>query len=171
LVASHHDDGHLPADRLAELLKPTTRTLAGVTDLPINSGPQHHYVACAALEHLDSWVAGGAPPPAAPRLNLEPGGTDFRRDTCGIATGGIRTPWTDGPVATLSGLGQSGSFFAFLFGTTTPIDPDELSRLYPRGRRDYIAGFAAALDKAIAERFLLADDRSEILALADAEFS
>jgi len=171
LVASHHDDGHLPAARLAELLRPTTRTVAGTTDSPINSGPQHHYVACAAIDHLDRWVSGGRPPPTARRLDLKADGADFHRDYYGIATGGIRTPWTDAPAATLSGLGQSGAAFAVLFGTTEPLGLDELSRLYPGGPADYLARFTAALDAGIAKGFLLADDRAEILALAGLEFA
>jgi len=171
LAASHYDDGQLPAARLAELLKPTTQTIAGATNFPINSGPQQHYVACAAIEHLNAWAADGTPPPAAPRLDAKPGGGDFHRDYYGIATGGIRTPWTDVPAATLSGLGQSGSFFAFLFGTTDEIGLDELSRLYPGGPADYLARFESALDSAIAGGFLLAEDRAETLGLAGAAFA
>jgi len=33
--------------------------------------------------------------------------------------GGIRTPHVDAPVATLSGLGQTGTNFCGLFGTTS----------------------------------------------------
>ncbi|MGN6796220.1 MAG: alpha/beta hydrolase domain-containing protein [Streptosporangiaceae bacterium] len=171
LVASHHDDGRLPAERLAKLLKPTMRTIAGTTDRPINSAPQHHYVACAAVDHLDRWAAGGPPPPIAPRLELNSDGTDFHREYYGIATGGIRTPWTDVPAATLSGLGQSGSPFAFLFGTTEPIEMDELTRMYPGGKSDYMRKFTEGVDAAVAKGFLLADDRAEILGLAAAAFS
>lgn len=170
LCASHHDDGDLPAAKLAELLQPTTQTIAGSTDKPVNSGPQHHYVACAAIERLDSWVAGGAPAPPAPRLSLTPDGHDFHRDYYGIAMGGIRTPWTDAPTTTLSGLGQSGNLFAMLFGTTTPFDTDELARRYPGYLAGYLAEFEAELDATIAGGFLLPEDRAEILALADASF-
>lgn len=170
LAASHYDNGRLPPGRLADLLKPTSRTILGRTDCPINSGPQQHYVACAAIEHLGAWAAGGSPAPTAARLDGTPDGRDFHRDYYGIATGGIRTPWTDVPTATLSGLGQSGGLFAFLLGTTVPIGPDELSRRYPGGPADYLARFTSALDATIAEGFLLADDRAEILALAGTAF-
>ena len=170
LGASWRDDGRLPPARLAELLAPTTQTLAGQTDYPVNSGPQHHYVACAAVDHLDAWVAEGRPAPAAPRLRATADGRDFERDGDGIAAGGIRTPWTDVPAATLSGLGQSGSLFAVLFGTTTPLTAGRLAELYPAGKPDYLAAFTAALDQAIGAGFLLADDRAEMLALAGASF-
>lgn len=168
LMASGHDDGRLPAERLARLMQPTTKIVMGDTDVPINSGPQHHYVACAALDHLDRWAAGGAPAPAPPRLRVTADGLDVSRDDRGVAVGGIRTPWTDVPTAVLSGVGQTGgNVFGFLFGTTTPLAAD-LSALYPGGLTDYLARFGAALDASIAAGCLLADDREEILAVAEA---
>jgi Alpha/beta hydrolase domain len=168
-VASGHDDGALPAGRLAELTQPTTRIVMGTTDVPVNSGPQHHYVACAALEHLDQWAGGGAAPPAAARLNLTADGKDLQRDELGIATGGIRTPWTDVPAAVLSGVGQRGAnMFAFLFGVTRPFTPAQLAASYPGGPPDYLARFERSLDATIAAGFVLTDDRAEALALAAA---
>ena len=140
----------------------------GRTVSPINSGPQHHYVECAASEHLDAWVAGRSTPPAAARLNAA--GRDYVRDDLGIATGGIRTPWTDVPVAILSGTGQEGELFAFLFGTTAPLRAGDLARLYPGGEADYLAQFERSLDATIKAGFLLAEDRSEILAVAAASW-
>jgi Alpha/beta hydrolase domain len=168
LFASGQDDGALPPQRLAALLAPTTDILMGRTDRPINSGPQHHYVACAAIDHLDAWTAGGAAPPAAPRLDLTLDPRELRRDDLGIAIGGIRTPWTDVPTAIISGTGQTGALFAFLFGTTVQLSAAELARLYPGGKADYLVRFGASLDAAIRVGFLLADDRPEMLALADA---
>ena len=166
LVAGNHDQGNLPAGRLAELLAPTTDTPAGQTTTPINSGPQHHYVACAAIEHLVRWAAGGPPAPACDRLHPSDDGGDLHRTYYGIATGGIRTPWTDAPVATLSGVGQTGSMYAFLFGTTQPFDGEDMSRKWPFGQAGYLEDFEEELDRAISQGYLLADDRAEILALA-----
>jgi hypothetical protein len=166
LVAGNYDEGNLPAGRLAGLLAPTTDTPAGQTDTPINSGPQHHYVACAAIEHLVRWAAGGPPAPSCDRLHPSEDGRDFHRNYYGIATGGIRTPWTDAPVATLSGLGQAGSTYAFLFGTTQPFDGEDMSRKWPFGRPGYLDDFEEELDRTISRGYLLADDRAEILALA-----
>lgn len=169
LMASGQDDGAMDAQQLARLIRPTTRIFLDVTDVPVNSGMQHHYVACAALDHLDTWTAGGAAPPVSARLDATADGLDFSRDSSGVATGGIRTPWTDVPAAVLSGVGQSGaSLFTFLFGVTRPFGPDELAALYPGGRSDYLARFEASLDAAITAGFLLADDRAEALAVADA---
>lgn len=170
LSAGLFDDGKLPAGRLAELLRPTTNTIAGPTDKLINSGPQHHYVACAAIEQLDRWAAQGTPAPAAHRLYAKEDGRDFGRDYYGVAIGGIRTPWTDAAITTLSGLGQSGGGFAFLFGTTTPFDLDEIVRRHPFHRKGYLVRFTASLDEVIAAGHLLAEDRDEILAVAEVDF-
>lgn len=168
LAASGQDDGHLPAGRLAALLAPTADTVLGRTAAPINSGPQQHYVECAALEQLDAWVAGRGSPPAAPRLNPTIDWQELQRDELGIATGGIRTPWVDVPVSILSGTGQSGELFAFLLGTTGVLPAAELARLYPGGKGDYLRRFEVCLDETITAGFLLPDDRAEILAVAAA---
>lgn len=170
LIASGQDDGALPAGRLAGLIRPTADIpFMGQTEQPINSGLQHHYVACAALDHLAGWAAGGAAPPVAPRLNLTADGLDFGRDELGVATGGIRTPWTDAPAAVLSGVGQTGpNPFAFLFGVTRPFTAGQLGTLYPGGLQEYLTRFEQALDAAIGAGFLLTDDRAEALAVAAA---
>ena len=84
------------------------------------------------------------------------------------ALGGVRTPWVDVPTGILSGFGQSGGGFAMLFGSTTLFDRARLGALYPGGSADYLLRFERALDAAIAAGFILAADRSEILALAAA---
>ena len=170
VIAGNSDDGTLAPERLAELIAPTAEVLGMPVGSPINSGPQQHYVGQAAFELLDAWAAGGATPPAAPRLDLAAEGNDLQRDERGIATGGLRSPWVDVPAATLSGLGQTGEVFAILFGTTTPFDASTLTALYPGGRDDYLARFTDALDETIAAGFVLADDRDEILAVAAASY-
>jgi Alpha/beta hydrolase domain len=170
LIASGQDDGSLPAGRLADLVRATASIpFLGTTEIPINSGLQHRYVACAVLDHLNAWAAGGAAPPVSPRLNLAADGLDYGRDALGVATGGIRTPWTDVPTAVLSGVGQTGpNLFSFLFGVTRPFTDTQLAGLYPGGRDQYLARFEQSLDAAIAAGFLLADDRAEALAVAGA---
>ncbi len=169
LVASVADDGTLLPAELAQQLAPTDEVLGMKMSAPMNSGPQQHYVLQAALAHLDRWAAGAAPPPEAPRLELARGGeTPLSLDEFGIAKGGVRSPWVDAPSAVLSGLGQSGSEFAFLFGTTRPFDEATLARLYPGGSSDFLARFQKATDEAVAKGFLLEVDAPEIRALAAA---
>jgi hypothetical protein len=170
IIAGARDDGRLPVERLADLMKPTRELMMGQTESLINAGPQQHYVGEAALEALDRWVAGGASPPTAPRLELAADGAACVLDPLGNARGGVRSPWVDAPTAVLSGLGQSGGVFGFLFGTTKPFDAVALKALYPGGKPDYLAKFGAALDQAIAGGFILGDDRPEILGLAAASY-
>jgi Alpha/beta hydrolase domain len=167
LVASGLDDGTLPPAELARLLAPTDSVFGMKMGAPMNAGPQQHYVLQAALAHLERWAAGGSPPPTAPRLELADGGASpFALDASGLVRGGLRTPWVDAPTAVLSGLGQSGAEFAFLFGTTRPLGPGARARLYPGGRPDFLARFAKASDEAVAAGFLLEADREEIRAVA-----
>jgi hypothetical protein len=168
--AGRHDDGSLSSERFAELLRPTTNLMIGQTETPINSGPQQHYVAQAALAHLVRWVLEGVAPPTAPRLEVDDTEADFRKDAHGNVLGGIRTPWVDVPVAVLSGLGQSGESFAFLFGKTAPFDDDKLADLYPGGKAEYLERFGANLDATINAGFLRSEDRDEILGIAAASY-
>jgi hypothetical protein len=168
--AGRHDDGSLTGERFAELLRPTTNLLIGQTETPVNSGPQQHYVAQAALDHLVRWVLEGVAPPSAPRLEVDDTGTDFHKDARGNVLGGIRTPWVDAPVAVLSGLGQAGDSFAFLFGQTSPFDEATLAELYPGGKDEYLERFEDSLDATIEAGFVRAEDRTEILAIAAASY-
>jgi hypothetical protein len=164
--AGRHDDGTLTPERMAELLRPTTNLLIGNAETPINAGPQQHYVSQAALAHLRRWATGGEPPPSASRLALDDGATGFRLDEHGLAVGGVRTPWVEVPTAVMSGLGQSGEFFAILFGRTEPFGEEALAALYPGGKQDYLKRFESSLDATIAAGFILEQDREEILAVA-----
>lgn len=168
-VAALNDDGS-SVERLAQDLRPVSEVIGSQTASLINSGPQQHYVAQAAIEHLDRWAAGGPTPPIAPRLQLADTGDDIHRDSNGIALGGLRTPWVDVPVATLSGFGQTGDAIGLLFGSTTPIEPAAIASMYPEGRSDYLSRFTAALDATITAGFILQEDRDEILGIAAANF-
>jgi hypothetical protein len=167
--AAFTDSGALPAAELARLMTPRRDPLGVPFAAPINSAPQHHYVAQAALAALDRWVAGGTPPPVADRLAVGPDGAPVP-DRHGIMRGGVRTGWVDVPVAVLSGLGQGDTGPGVIFGSTRPLAEAVLAELYPGGRDDYLARFAAATDRTITAGFLLAADRDEILALAAAAF-
>ena len=133
--AGRHDDGTLSAERLAELLRPTTNLMIGQTDTPINAGPQQHYVAQAALAHLTRWAADGAAPPAAPRLDARRrrDGLPPRRRTASRSAASARRGWRCRPPS-CRGLGQSGESFAMLFGRTEPFDEATLADAVPRGQ-------------------------------------
>jgi hypothetical protein len=172
LGASFSDSGALPPAELARLTAPTAEPLGIPCPEPVNSGPQHHYVAQAAIAHLDRWARGGAPPPRSPLLEVDP--DDHMRlvtDDSGIAKGGIRTGWVDVPAATLSGLAPDGApGLAVLLGVTRPFGEAELARRYPGGRDEYAAAFREATSRAVAAGFLLAEDADEAVALATAAY-
>lgn len=129
----------------------------------INSGPEQ-YIVKAAISALDQWVRTGAAPASAPRFVHT--GAKLRRDARGNAVGGIRTPPTDVPVATLTGdPAPGGKIICSLFGQTKPFSTATLLRLYgTKGR--YVQEYATAADRAVAAGDVLAADRPALLAEA-----
>ena len=169
--AGRHDDGTLSAERLAELLRPTTNLMIGRTNTPINAGPQQHYVAQAALAHLTRWAAGGVAPPQAPRLDLDADRTGYRLDDHGNALGGIRTPWVDVPTAVLSGpRARAVSPSPCSSARPSPSTRPRWRRSIPAARLSTSSGSRPRLDATIAAGFLLEEDRAEILAVAAASY-
>ena len=140
------------------MLHPTNQPSPGFTcGSPINSGPQT-FVLRAAVAHLDRWVARGTPPPIGPRWEtVSTAPVTYAVDADGIVRGGIRTPAVDAPVALLSGLGQTGTTFCFLFGTTTPFTPEQLEARYgtPGG---FVWAWGRATWDATAAGFLVPED-------------
>jgi hypothetical protein len=162
LSASPRDSGSLSVGELAGLIGDGAS--AGIpVEVPINSGPQMHYVLQCAFAALAEWVRTGAVPASADRLAVDDDG-NLVGDDLGIACGGIRTPWVDVPTRILSGLGQPGDMTA-LFGTTRPIEAPALADRYPAGRSDYAREFDDATRAAVRSGFLLEVDAPEISAL------
>jgi len=158
LYASPLDSGSLPIEELAELIARTDRAGAP-TALPINSGPQMHYVLQRAVDALKQWIDTGTLPPRASRLEIDRGALVV--DDLGIARGGVRTPWVDAPTTILSGLGQPADMTE-LFGTTRPLNHETLATRYPRGRNGYLGQFRDATHAAVNAGFLLETDAGEI---------
>ncbi|HZR81476.1 MAG TPA: alpha/beta hydrolase domain-containing protein [Candidatus Binatia bacterium] len=132
-------------------------------DRPVNSGPQH-WVLDAAVAAIERWVRTGTAAPHSPRLETSDAG-DILRDDRGNALGGIRTSWVDAPVATLSGLGQTGAGFCGIFGTTVLFDDATLRTLYP-SHADYVDAVARSTDRALRAGFLRKADAELIKANA-----
>lgn len=131
---------------------------------PVNSGPQH-FVVKAAIAALDNWLQGVAPA-NADRLETDDVSATFVRDSHGNALGGIRTPYVDVPIATLSGEGQSESVFCSLFGTTDLFDKAKLASLYP-DHDTYVSEVNASVDDAVQQGFLLEADGALIKTWAE----
>ena len=155
-------DGHSAAAVLASMQNPTNHPTANFTcNSPINTGPAH-YVLDAAFYRINRWVAKGVVPPVAPRLQttgVSP--VVFATDANGNVLGGIRTPAVDAPVAKLSGGGQGGSSFCFLFGSTAPFTPAQLNALYPNHRK-FVSAWVKATKSARAKGFLVDADAKEL---------
>ena len=160
------DDGRGAAGLagLAAMLSPPAGTPGFSCGRPINTG-EGHYVVDAAVYALNRWAATGIPPARAPRLQVTAAGTGFVLDANGNARGGVRTPAVEVPVATLSGLGQSGASFCFLFGTTVPLSAARLAALYPSHAR-FVARWSADTLTGVARGFLRPADAAELISAA-----
>jgi hypothetical protein len=134
-------------------------------DTPINSGPQH-FVLKAAVHALDRWVRGDGAPPIAPRLEVSGDPAQFVHDDLGNVVGGIRTPAVDVPIATLSGLGQTGGSFCRIFGTTVELDAETLADLYPT-HDAYVDAVSESADSAVAAGFIRPADAELIKQAAE----
>lgn len=154
-------------------------TSVGTCELPFNAGPMV-YVFAAALRHLDDWVADGTPPPTAPLLTTTDGtgAGDLVLDEHGNATGGIRTPHLDAPIATLRGTGNTNAAppppplpptvnFCALFGTTEPFDAEKLSDLY-RNHGLFVMKWARSAIDATRRGFILSEDAWPLIVSAAA---
>lgn len=121
---------------------------------PVNSGPQH-YVLNAALNKLIRWVKSGKGPKSAPRLEVGGSPITISTDGNGNALGGIRTPWVDTPIATLTG-GQSSPVCS-IFGSTTLFDAAKLASLYPT-HADFVKVYNRSLRIAVRNGWILRTD-------------
>jgi hypothetical protein len=170
LVVGATDDGQLASDvaLFQTMLQPPSGIYNDIIkcDSPFNTGPMT-YVLRASIDALNSWVVDGTPPPKAPRIQTT-GDTSapFVLDADGNVKGGIRTPHVDAPVATLSGLGQTGASFCSIFGTTKPFDAATLAAKYPT-HAAFVKAWNAATDKAVKAGFLLEADAENIKAAAE----
>jgi Alpha/beta hydrolase domain len=140
--------------------------LLGCTQ-PINDGPQHQVVQ-AAFTAFDKWVVDGTAPPTPAFFHLaSTNPTTYALDQYGNVIGGVRTPAVDVPLSALSGAAPAGAtVICSLFGSATPLSASTLTTLYPT-KADYIADYTKSLDKAIKGGYILAADRSAMLAQAE----
>jgi hypothetical protein len=164
LLAGMPDQG--PAAIDTTYYPPTPSPIPGIIDCgtPINAGP-HHYVVSAAISALDGWIRTGKSPARPHHLAVK--NDAFSLDRHDNVRRGIRTPQLDVPIATLSGLGQTGAAFCRLFGTTVPFDDATLGSLY-RTHAKYVAAVTRATRRAVGKGFILPVDGDAIVAAAEA---
>jgi hypothetical protein len=169
------DDGSRTPEELAKVFWPAKSAPGGELALPYNPGMPHHYVVEAAITALNNWLVSGKAPVSTPLIHTHsPAGGDDKpklvTDSNDMATGGVRTPWTDVPTMRLSGIGNSGPFVGQLVGVGEPFSKAKLAELYPGGKEEYLRRFTAALDGAIRAGHILPEDRAEILSVAAINF-
>jgi hypothetical protein len=158
-----HGLGNTAAQQLFFFMQnPTNEPLPGILPpcgLPVNSGP-HHWVVQASLHHLAAWVADGVTPPASQLLTTVDTPTSaLVLDANGNATGGVRSPHVDAPVAAIRGTGQPpGNLFCSLFGTTTPFTQEQFDALYA-DQAGFEAAWNDAVDDSVANGFVLWSDQ------------
>jgi hypothetical protein len=161
--ATDTGDRQSVADWFDSMLHPTNEPPGGFTcNVPINSGPQT-FVLRAAISALNRWVAEGTPPPTSPPMqtaSVSP--PRLAVDANGIVLGGIRTPAVDAPVATLSGVGQTGgTSFCFIFGTTVPFSNEQLTARYGN-HGGFASAWSIATRKATKAGFLRPADARKV---------
>ena len=137
---------HAPTYQMQRITQKTDRD--GLSDslctykTHTNSNVRWFPVVGAALLHVQEWIKNGTPPPAQPRIAIDPKTKNYLRDEHGNVVGGVRLPDTDVPIASYcSGAGY------VLGGYTTPFDAAKLKALYPT-RESYVAKVKAAAEKA-----------------------
>ena len=169
------DTGHGATDEQAlnDMLSPPDSLGGGAIACadPINTG-EDHYVIDAAEYALNQWVTTGRAPARAPRLDVNSAGTGYVTDANGNVEGGIRTPAVQVPVATLSGLGNSGpgpeaAFICSLLGTTTSFSAAKLAALYPT-HAQFVLEWASATAADALAGFIRPADAVNLVAAAQA---
>jgi hypothetical protein len=164
------DDGSGAADLafFESMFDPPTSVYFGIISCgrPFNTGP-HPYLVRSAIDELVTWARTESAPPVTDELELTDDLAEFLLDEQGNVLGGVRTPHVDVPVATLSGLGQTGESFCFLFGTTDPWTVDDLVALY--GDRDsFLTLWDASVEETVERGHFLPEDAEQIRAAARA---
>jgi hypothetical protein len=136
-------------------------------DQPINAGGMYASLQ-AALAHLETWVSDGTAPPRFDRLDTTGSGEgiEVARDDNGIATGGVRTPIVEVPLATNAGVNTNTPGFCSVFGTSRPFDAATLAQLYPGGGSDFTAAFEDAVDDAVEDGIWLEPEAERFQAAA-----
>jgi hypothetical protein len=122
----------------------------------------------AALHHLTRWVNGEAPPPSQPLIDFT-GDGQVVRDQHGIATGGVRLPQADAPVAMNSSTPVTDDFSGRLRGSNKPFDAARLDALYG-DERGYLIRFSQAAAAAVKAGVMMSRDVEPAVAEAAREY-
>lgn len=128
----------------------------GISDVPLRR------LFSATMENLDRWVVHGEAPPPSARLEFDRA-LEVARDDLGNPRGGVRTVQVDVPLAR---YGRAPSEHAadnsthFLPMYRVPFDGEQLERLYPGGREEFLDRAASVAERMASERWLRRHDVS-----------
>ena len=148
---------------------PSPSVFLGICPDLINTAPQHSHVGAAALRGLDTWIRDGIAPASAEPIAINEEDDDVVRDEFGNALGGVRSPYMDVPIATMSGDNssiQNEADICFLYGYTELLDRATLQQLYS-SQDDYINKLMQSSEELVTEGFLLQEDADLILSAAE----
>lgn len=123
----------------------------------------------AALHHLNRWVSGGEPPPCQPLIDFAGRPPEVVRDEHGIATGGVRLPQAEVPVAQNSAIPLGADIYSLLWGSSHPFDSAKLDALYSDAPT-YVAQFTEAARRAEKAGVLLSRDLAPLIEEAGREY-
>lgn len=111
--------------------------------------------------HLDQWVRDGMAPPKVDRMQLDAAGKLIVNEF-GIGNGGIRSPYSDVPVAKyLTASGGPGNCREF--GSTAPLPWAQLEKLYGT-HAGYVRKVNASIDRMLKERWINESDAKRMRA-------
>lgn len=123
----------------------------------------------AALHCVNAWVHGGPPPPSQPLVDFAGDPPQVVRDEHGIATGGVRLPQADVPVAQNSAIPLGEDIYSLLWGSSHPFDAAKIDALYA-DEADYLARFTASAHAAVAAGVVLPRDVAPMVEEAGREY-
>jgi hypothetical protein len=115
-----------------------------------------HHAQNALYSHLERWLQGGPPPPSSPRMEVESDAVRLKRDERGFVVGGIRLPELAVPTALQTGE-NNGAVCCVLYGSREPFAEAELLTANP-SRAAYVARMDAAIERSVADGYMLAED-------------
>lgn len=119
----------------------------------------------AVFHHMQRWVTDRAAPPVQPKIEFAGDPARIVRDEHGIATGGIRLPQVEVPLATNSANPRGEGIFAVLGGSCEPFAADKVRALYG-DEATFLAKFEAAAQRAVDAQVLRPRDVPVLVAEA-----
>jgi hypothetical protein len=123
----------------------------------------HNEMFNMALNHLVLWVAQGAVPPRADRIEVGADGNGFAKDEHGNSRGGVRCVQMDVPHVTSvpNPRNADGSLLFGTFGFEVPFDQATMQKLYGTPAV-YVERFNRRLEELIRQGWFLGADATNM---------